>query len=145
MKPFSLVACCACTLSAPVFAADLPAPASSPPALQSGIEKQYFDPKVRAADDFYTYVNGAWLQATPIPPDKASYGVWTILSDATRKHTNYNLQAANLVFSLSNCPSLERKAWQAALTDAATRAQALARLSGVRLGKILDSGPKPRG
>ena len=84
MKPFSLVACCACTLSAPVFAADLPAPASSPPALQSGIEKQYFDPKVRAADDFYTYVNGKWLETTTIPPDKSSWGPVAILRDESQ-------------------------------------------------------------
>src|SRR5207245_4942913 len=74
MKPFLLVVCYACTLSAPIFAADLPAPARSPPDLQSGIDKQYFDPKVRAADDFYTYVNGKWLETTTIPPYQPSGG-----------------------------------------------------------------------
>jgi len=57
--------------------------------------------------------------------------------DAARKHTNYNLQAANVVFSLSNCPALEQKAWRAALADAAARAQRLASLTGVKLGNIL--------
>jgi uncharacterized protein YggE len=57
--------------------------------------------------------------------------------EAVRKQTNYDLQAANVVFSLSDCPSVELKAWKAALADAAVRAQRLADLSGVKLGQIL--------
>jgi len=57
--------------------------------------------------------------------------------EALRKHTNYDLQAANVVFALSNCPAVEQTAWKAALADAAARAQRLANLSGVKLGNIL--------
>jgi putative endopeptidase len=45
------------------------------------------DKSVAPGDDFNAYVNGAWLKATPIPPDKAGYGVGAILADLTRKHT----------------------------------------------------------
>jgi predicted metalloendopeptidase len=45
------------------------------------------DKSVSAGDDFYAYSNGGWLQATPMPADKASYGVFAILADETRKQT----------------------------------------------------------
>ncbi|TMH37497.1 MAG: M13 family metallopeptidase [Betaproteobacteria bacterium] len=43
-------------------------------ALASGIDVRQFDASVRAQDDFFTYVNGKWLAATPIPPDKSKWG-----------------------------------------------------------------------
>ena len=46
-----------------------------------GIDVAAMDKSVAPGDDFYTYGNGAWLKATSIPPDKASYGIFTILSD----------------------------------------------------------------
>jgi predicted metalloendopeptidase len=52
------------------------------------------DKSVAPGDDFNAYVNGAWLKATPIPPDKASYGVGAILADQTRKHTVALIQEA---------------------------------------------------
>jgi putative endopeptidase len=58
------------------------------------IDVAAMDKSVAPGDDFYTYVNGAWLKATTIPPDKASYGVFTILSDETRKHTVALIQEA---------------------------------------------------
>lgn len=55
------------------------APASEPGAL--GIEVANFDPNVRPQDDFYRYVNGAWLKSTTIPEDRSSYGSFTELAD----------------------------------------------------------------
>lgn len=37
------------------------------------IDPSGFDTSTAAGDDFYQYVNGAWLQANPIPPE---YGAW---------------------------------------------------------------------
>jgi len=51
------------------------------PALQSGIETQYFDQNVRAQDDFYRHVNGKWLDTTEIPADKARWGSFNKLDD----------------------------------------------------------------
>jgi putative endopeptidase len=44
------------------------------------------DRKVLPGDDFYSYANGAWMQATEIPADRASFGAFTILDEqiATR-------------------------------------------------------------
>src|ERR1044071_8164597 len=51
------------------------------------IDLAAMDKSVAPADDFNAYANGGWLKATPIPPDKASYGIFAILADETRKQT----------------------------------------------------------
>src|SRR5579862_330263 len=50
----------------------------------SGIDLAGMDKSVAPGDDFNAYANGGWIKATPIPPDKASYGVFTMLADETR-------------------------------------------------------------
>ena len=66
----------ACKPSAP----DTAAPAT-------GIDLAGMDKSVVPGDDFNAYANGGWLKATPIPADKASYGIFAILADETRKRT----------------------------------------------------------
>ena len=51
------------------------APSASPYANASGIDRGGFDDKVRPQDDFFDYVNGGWIAATAIPPDRAWWGV----------------------------------------------------------------------
>ena len=36
---------------------------------------------IRPQDDFYAYVNGAWLAANPIPPSESRWGLFCILRD----------------------------------------------------------------
>jgi putative endopeptidase len=43
--------------------------------LTSGILTEYMDTTVEPGDNFTQYVNGTWVKNTPIPDDKASYGV----------------------------------------------------------------------
>ena len=57
------------------------APAAPAKALASGIDKADMDATARPQDDFYRYVNGHWLDATEIPADKPSYGVFSKLFD----------------------------------------------------------------
>src|SRR5437660_12398091 len=57
------------------------------PALSAGIDLAGMDKSVAPGDDFNAYANGGWLKATPIPADKASYGIGAILSDETRTRT----------------------------------------------------------
>jgi predicted metalloendopeptidase len=57
------------------------------PAPSSGIDVAGMDKSVHPGDAFYEYVNGGWLNATVIPPDKSRYGVFTMLGDETRKRT----------------------------------------------------------
>lgn len=51
-------------------------------ALGSGITTDELDPAVRPNDDLYRHVNGRWVDATPIPDDKARYGSFTVLAEA---------------------------------------------------------------
>ncbi len=53
----------------------------------SGYEKA-FDPgsmnlAVKPGDDFYEYVNGAWIKSHPVPADKSRYGEFEIVNDRT--------------------------------------------------------------
>ena len=40
----------------------------------TGIDLAGMNKSVVPGDDFNAYANGGWIKATPIPPDKASYG-----------------------------------------------------------------------
>jgi len=55
--------------------------------LPKGIDTAGMDTSVAPGDDFYGYTNGGWTKATEIPPDKATYGVISILIDRTRQQT----------------------------------------------------------
>ena len=53
----------------------------------SGHEKA-FDPgsmnlSVSPGNDFYDYVEGAWIKSHPVPADKARYGEFQIVDDRT--------------------------------------------------------------
>lgn len=50
-----------------------------------GINMADMNHKVKPNDDFYRYVNGAWLDKTEIPSDKTSYGSSYILFEKTEK------------------------------------------------------------
>ena len=60
-----------------------------------------FDPvnmnqSIHPGDDFYSYVNGGWMEKNPIPPDKARYGEFEIVEDRTDEQVRKLVeQAAN--------------------------------------------------
>jgi len=56
-------------------------PAAPAAPLTSGIDVSALDKAARPQDDFFRYVNGAWLDKTPIPADKSSYGSFEVLFD----------------------------------------------------------------
>ncbi len=58
------------------FAATASAPASVP-----GIDVTGMDKSVAPGDDFFAYANGTWLKTTDIPPDRAAWGVGSIVSE----------------------------------------------------------------
>lgn len=47
----------------------------------SGLDTDVVE-SVRPQDDFYTHVNGKWLERTEIPADRSNYGSFTVLADA---------------------------------------------------------------
>jgi predicted metalloendopeptidase len=58
---------------------------ASTPGVAHGIDVAGMDRGVQPGDDFNAYVNGGWIKATPIPPDKSSYGPANVLVDRTRQ------------------------------------------------------------
>ncbi|NJD32523.1 MAG: M13 family metallopeptidase [Gammaproteobacteria bacterium] len=75
---WSLPIACLLTLTAGANASP-PSKAEAAP-LASGVILANFDRSVRPQDDFYRYVNGAWLEKTQIPPDRSNYGTFTMLT-----------------------------------------------------------------
>jgi putative endopeptidase len=63
------------------------APATGSPRL--GFEPGNLDTSVRPQDDFYRFANGGWLDRTPIPGDRASFGSF----DALRQESETALHA----------------------------------------------------
>jgi putative endopeptidase len=53
---------------------------------RSGVLLENFDTRVRPQDDFYRYVNGAWLSRTTIPADKSNYGMFGKLEDDVERN-----------------------------------------------------------
>ena len=53
--------------------------------LVSGIDQSGFDDSVRPQDDFFDYVNGAWVKSTEIPADKARWGTFDALGEQSQK------------------------------------------------------------
>ena len=71
----------------------LPAPPASP--ASHGIDQPAIDPSVTPGDDFFHYANGGWLKRTEIPPDRSSYGVWSILFDRAQQRTRQLMEHAS--------------------------------------------------
>jgi predicted metalloendopeptidase len=74
----------ACSNSQPPPASDTTAATSASAPTLSGIDLKGMDTSVRAADDFYQYINGNWLKTTEIPADKPAYGAFTKLYDLSQ-------------------------------------------------------------
>ncbi len=51
----------------------------------TGISIPNMDPAIRPGDDFYLYANGGFIARTKLPPDRASIGVFSALSDLSFK------------------------------------------------------------
>ena len=49
--------------------------------LRSGIELSELSPGVRPQDDLFRHVNGAWLERTEIPEDKARWGSFHLIAE----------------------------------------------------------------
>jgi len=51
------------------------------PSLPAGLDIDAFDPNVRPQDDLFLHVNGAWIERTEIPSDRARYGSFYLLAE----------------------------------------------------------------
>ncbi len=61
--------------------------AQSPPGPISGVDRSTFDTSVRAQDDFFRHVNGAWIEQNEIPADKPLTGSFSLLRDKSEADT----------------------------------------------------------
>lgn len=52
-----------------------------------GFDAPGMNPAVAPGDDFFGYANGTWEKNTPIPADKARYGMFNVLDDLSRERT----------------------------------------------------------
>ncbi len=59
------------------------------------------EPSVDPGDDFYQFVNGDWISAHPVPPDKTAYDVFVEINDITEDRLR------SLVEELDNEPGSE--------------------------------------
>ena len=88
--------------SAGVYAQTSTAPASAtapsvpgkPKLGDFGVDLTAMDRNVKPGDDFYNYVNGAWMARTEIPADKASWGGFGILRDLSDTRTRELIEQA---------------------------------------------------
>jgi putative endopeptidase len=71
---------CAFSVSAMIVKAEVGSSVPQP-ALGSGIHLGNVDHGIRPQDDFYSYVNGKWLQNTQIPADKSEASSFSRLDD----------------------------------------------------------------
>lgn len=62
---------------------------------EPGINVSFFDNKVKPADDFFRFVNGAWLDKTEIPSDRTSWGSFNELLKKTDKDALVILKEAS--------------------------------------------------
>lgn len=54
------------------------------PARAAALDPSDLDPRTPACSDFYQYANGGWLQSTPVPPGRESYGSFDALIERNR-------------------------------------------------------------
>ena len=78
----------------------------------SGYEKAFYpgnmNLSVKPGDDFYEYVNGAWIKSHPVPADKSQYGEFLIVDDRTYDRVKEIVESAANNTSVSE-GSLEQK------------------------------------
>jgi putative endopeptidase len=65
-----------------LIASHAAAPDARSLASDDGQYPYWFDRSVRPAQDFFHFANGGWIKANPIPPDRAYWGVDTVLEQS---------------------------------------------------------------
>ena len=58
-----------------------------------GIDTASMDRSVRPQDDFFRFVNGAWVDKTPIPADRSNYGTFAELNERAQEAVRGILEA----------------------------------------------------
>src|SRR6185437_1782499 len=72
---------------APAAVVPTPVAAPRPQYGTFGFDTAGMDKSVAPGDDFFEYANGTWVKNTPIPADKARYGMFNVLDDLSKDRT----------------------------------------------------------
>jgi putative endopeptidase len=78
----------------PTTASAEPTPAPKPAIGDYGFDTTGMDKSVAPGANFYNYANGTWTKNTPIPADKANYGLFTALDDLSKDRTKEILEGS---------------------------------------------------
>lgn len=68
--------------------------ATTSTSMKSGLLVANFDKTVRPQDDFYRFVNGAWMTKTEIPSDRSNYGMFGMLDELSEQRVHEIAEAA---------------------------------------------------
>src|SRR5690606_15779890 len=63
--------------------------------LPAGLATEEFSSDIRPQDDLYRHVNGAWLERTEIPADKARWGSFHQLAEQAEQHVREIIEEAH--------------------------------------------------
>jgi putative endopeptidase len=103
--------------------------ADAPAGAQHGLDLAGMDRSVSPGDDFFAFANGTWVQNTPIPADRSSYGSFSVLADQARERTRAILEEAAKGAAGAPAPGANAKQ---------TTEQAIARKVGVFYAAYMD-------
>src|SRR4051812_22004405 len=67
--------------------------AAAPTMRRSGLDTASIDPRIRPQDDFFRHVNSGWLRTHEIPADRAGWGGFSEVDDATRARVREVVEA----------------------------------------------------
>lgn len=76
--------------------AEQPQPvAETPKEPRSGVLAENMDKSIRPGDDFFSYVNGIWVDQTEIPADKSSFSVFASLNDEAQDNVKVIIEESS--------------------------------------------------
>lgn len=108
-----------------------PGVAQAAPPAPAGVQAANMDKSARPGDDFYTYANGAWVQRTEIPADRASVGSFLVAFNTTEGQLNTLISG---ILTSNPAPGTDarkiRDYYRAYLDTAAIDAKGMAPLKG---------------
>src|ERR1700760_3867307 len=101
--------------------------ADTPPA--TAVDQSGFDKSVKPGDDFFTYVDGGWIAANPIPPQ---FGQWGIFVDLRQRNETQLREILDGLVKQKDLTEDERKLrdyWIAATDEAGLEKQGITPLA----------------
>ena len=109
-------------------------------AAPAGIDRAGIDAKVAPGDDFWSYANGNWVAAHPIPADRSSFGTAAILVEEANQRTAALIEAAAKTAAPNSEPRKVGDFYASFLDEAAIEAAGLVPLQPqlARIAAIAD-------